>query len=53
MAIKTPHEISEDYYQFVNKFTQSDFEDEKLLGKFYTNYDIAGRSSRCGGHGGQ
>ena len=42
MPIKTPHEISSDYYQFVDEFTQSDFEDEKLLGKFYTDYDIAG-----------
>ena len=41
MPIKTPLEISTDYYQFVDEFTQSDFEDEKLLGKFYTDYDIA------------
>lgn len=41
MPINTPHEISSDYYRFVNEFTQSDFEDEKLLGKFYTDYDIA------------
>ena len=35
MPIKTPHEISKDYYQFVDEFTQSDFEDEKLVGKEY------------------
>jgi len=39
--IKTPQELSSEYYQFVNSFTQTDFEDEKLLGKFYTDYDIA------------
>lgn len=41
MSIKTPHELSEEYYQFVDEFTQSDFENEKLLGKFYTDYDTA------------
>lgn len=41
MPIKTPHELSEEYYQFVDEFTQTDFEDEKLLGKFYTDHDIA------------
>ena len=46
MPIKTPHEISSDYYQFVNEFTQSDFENEKLLGKFYTDFDIAGSMMR-------
>ena len=46
MSIKTPNEISEAYYQFVDEFTQSDFEDEKLLGKFYTDYDIAGSMMR-------
>ena len=46
MPIKTPHEISKDYYQFVDEFTQSDFEDEKILGKFYTDYDIAGSMMR-------
>ena len=48
MPFKTSHEISADYYQFVDEFTQSDFEDEKLLGKFYTDYDIAGRKKRKG-----
>lgn len=38
---KTPQELSSEYYQFVNSFTQTDFEDEKMLGKFYTDYDIA------------
>ena len=46
MPFKTSHEISADYYQFVDEFTQSDFEDEKLLGKFYTDYDIAGSMMR-------
>lgn len=46
MPIKTPNEISAAYYQFVDEFTQSDFEDEKLLGKFYTDYDIAGSMMR-------
>lgn len=41
MPIKTPHELSEEYYQFVDEFTQTDFEDDKLLGKFYTDRDIA------------
>ena len=41
MSVKTPHEISADYYQFIDKFAQSAFEDEKLLGKYYTDYDIA------------
>ena len=39
----TPSELSREYYQFVNSFTQSDFEDEKILGKFYTDFDIAKR----------
>ena len=39
--MKTPQELSSEYYQFVNSFTQTDFEDEKMLGKFYTDYDIA------------
>lgn len=38
---KTPRELSSEYYQFVNSFTQTDFEDEKMLGKFYTDFDIA------------
>lgn len=46
MPIKTPNEISAAYYQFVDEFTQSDFEDEKLLGKFYTDFDIAGSMMR-------
>lgn len=41
MPFLTPHELSENYYQFVERFTKSDFEDEKLLGKYYTDYDIA------------
>lgn len=41
MLGNTPQELSREYYQFVNGFTQSDFEDEKILGKFYTDFDIA------------
>ena len=41
MRKKAPSELSEEYYQFVETFTQTDFEDEKILGKFYTNHDIA------------
>lgn len=41
MLIKTPRELSEEYYQFVDGFTKTDFEGEKLLGKFYTDYGIA------------
>lgn len=33
--------ISEQYYNFINEFVDSDFEDEKALGKFYTNIDVA------------
>lgn len=41
MLIKTPRELSEEYYQFIDGFTKTDFEGEKLLGKFYTDYGIA------------
>nr|WP_325216991.1 N-6 DNA methylase [uncultured Oscillibacter sp.] len=41
MLLKTPRELSKEYYQFVDGFTKTDFEDEKLLGKFYTDYGIA------------
>lgn len=41
MLLKTPRELSREYYQFVDGFTKTDFEDEKLLGKFYTDYGIA------------
>ena len=41
MTNKAPREISEEYYQFVDSFTQTDFEEEKLFGKFYTNFDVA------------
>lgn len=41
MLLKAPRELSKEYYQFVDGFTKTDFEDEKLLGKFYTDYDIA------------
>lgn len=43
MLTKTPQEISREYYQFAENFTQTDFEDEKFLGKFYTDYDIANK----------
>ena len=41
MLEKNPYELSRDYYQFVDTFTQTSFEDEKLLGKFYTDFDVA------------
>ena len=41
MLEKNPHELSRDYYQFVDTFTQTSFEDEKLLGKFYTDFNVA------------
>lgn len=41
MTSKTPQEISKEYYSFVDRFIQSDFEDDKLLGKFYTDFSIA------------
>ena len=40
MINKSPDELSRDYYQFVSEFTQTEFEDEKILGKFYTDIDI-------------
>lgn len=46
ISSKAPHELSEEYYQFVDAFTQTDFEDEKILGKFYTDFDIAGSMMR-------
>lgn len=33
--------LSNQYYSFVNNFAQTDYESSKLLGKFYTNYDVA------------
>ena len=41
MLINNPHELSKEYYQFVDGFTQTSFEDEKLLGKFYTDFKTA------------
>ncbi len=41
MCKKTPSDISREYYQFVDEFTKTDFEDEKILGKFYTDYGIS------------
>ena len=32
---------SEEYYHFIDSFSKTDFESEKLLGKFYTDYDTA------------
>lgn len=46
LSSKAPHELSEEYYQFVDAFTQTDFEDEKILGKFYTDSDIAASMMR-------
>ena len=41
MIEKTPYELSREYYHFVNNFIETDFEDEKILGKFYTDSVIA------------
>ncbi len=41
MPIISPNELSGKYYQFIDEFTKTEFEGEKLLGKFYTDYDIA------------
>ena len=41
MEVKAPNEISKEYYQFVDEFTQTSFENEKILGKFYTDVGIA------------
>ena len=41
MPIKSPQILSQEYYRFVGNFAQTDFEKEKILGKFYTDYDIA------------
>ena len=41
MLETTLQELSREYYQFVESFTKSDFEDEKILGKFYTDLGIA------------
>lgn len=46
ISSKAPHELSEEYYQFVDAFTQTDFEDEKILGRFYTDSDIAASMMR-------
>ena len=32
---------SDQYYDYVNKFVKSDYEDCKILGKFYTNFAVA------------
>jgi len=34
---ETINSISSNYYSFVNRFSRSKYEDEKMLGKFYTN----------------
>ena len=44
MEVKAPNEISKEYYQFVDEFTQTSFENEKILGKFYTDVGIGGQS---------
>jgi Alw26I/Eco31I/Esp3I family type II restriction m6 adenine DNA methyltransferase len=41
MSNKSSHEISEEYYRFIDGFVQTDFEKEKLLGQFYTDFDIS------------
>ena len=35
--------FSNQYYEFVERFVKTDFEDSKVLGKFYTNIEIAER----------
>ncbi len=40
MAIN-PIELSREYYKFIDAFSQTEYEDEKLLGKFYTDYSVA------------
>lgn len=35
-----PEAISRNYYRFAAAFTKTDFEDDKLLGKFYTDFDV-------------
>ncbi|WP_427113080.1 Alw26I/Eco31I/Esp3I family type II restriction adenine-specific DNA-methyltransferase [Megasphaera sueciensis] len=35
--------FSNQYYEFINKFVKSDFENSKMLGKFYTDLSIAKR----------
>ena len=41
MSDISPKAISIEYYSFVEGFTQSDYEDDKILGKFYTDYKVA------------
>lgn len=36
-----PIELSREYYGFIETFSQTEYEDEKLLGKFYTDYSVA------------
>lgn len=38
---KTPKELSREYYQSANHFTQTDSDDGKTLGKFYTDFEVA------------
>lgn len=33
--------FSNPYYQFIHSFVENEFEDSKVLGKFYTNYAVA------------
>lgn len=42
----SPGAISREYYRFVADFTKTDFEDDKLLGKFYTDFDVCASITR-------
>ncbi len=41
MTGKSPNEWSREYYQFVESFTRTDAENEKILGKYYTEHTVA------------
>lgn len=43
MQIEAAFSLSEEYYKFMSDFAQTSFEDDKLLGKFYTDFTVAKR----------
>ena len=43
LSNKDPQKLSKKYYRFVDAFTRTDFEKDKILGRFYTDFDIAAR----------
>lgn len=43
MQIEAAISLSEEYYRFMSDFAQTSFEDDKLLGKFYTDFTVAKR----------